>query len=281
VFDHTSVIRFLEQRFGVMEPNISAWRRAVCGDLTTAFDFKHPSTDPFPELPDVSKARAMLAAQSKLPVPAPPRIAEPLFQESGVRRSRALPYELAVDAQPDGARLALMFRNSGRAGVVFHVYDRMQLTRVPRRYTVGAGKSLRDVWDPGEGGRYDLEVHAPNGFLRAFKGSGSMPQISMRYDLEGQALVLSLSSSAEHAADVSLRANAHSELPGQTDRLEFGAATARQWSVRDTGGWYDLSVLVGACEYRFAGRMETGRHSTSDPAQAGALLTSRTADLDP
>jgi phospholipase C len=31
VFDHTSVIRFLEKRFGVMEPNISAWRRAVCG----------------------------------------------------------------------------------------------------------------------------------------------------------------------------------------------------------------------------------------------------------
>ncbi|HEY9028219.1 MAG TPA: phospholipase C, phosphocholine-specific, partial [Burkholderiaceae bacterium] len=34
VFDHTSVIRFLEKRFGVIEPNISPWRRAVCGDLT-------------------------------------------------------------------------------------------------------------------------------------------------------------------------------------------------------------------------------------------------------
>jgi phospholipase C len=28
VFDHTSVIRFLERRFGVAEPNISGWRRA-------------------------------------------------------------------------------------------------------------------------------------------------------------------------------------------------------------------------------------------------------------
>ena len=36
VFDHTSVIRFLEARHGVMEPNISAWRRAVAGDLTSA-----------------------------------------------------------------------------------------------------------------------------------------------------------------------------------------------------------------------------------------------------
>ncbi|MDH4745910.1 DUF756 domain-containing protein [Sphingomonas sp. CBMAI 2297] len=30
--DHTSVLRFLERRFGVLEPNISPWRRAVCGD---------------------------------------------------------------------------------------------------------------------------------------------------------------------------------------------------------------------------------------------------------
>ncbi|MGC3526624.1 alkaline phosphatase family protein, partial [Pseudomonas aeruginosa] len=49
VFDHTSVIRFLEQRFGVMEPNISAWRRAVCGDLTSAFNFANPKNEPFPE----------------------------------------------------------------------------------------------------------------------------------------------------------------------------------------------------------------------------------------
>ncbi len=36
VFDHTSILRFLERRFGVMEPNISAWRRAVRGDLADA-----------------------------------------------------------------------------------------------------------------------------------------------------------------------------------------------------------------------------------------------------
>ena len=35
-FDHTSHLRFLETRFGVEAPNISAWRRSVTGDLTTA-----------------------------------------------------------------------------------------------------------------------------------------------------------------------------------------------------------------------------------------------------
>ncbi|MDX3573509.1 phosphocholine-specific phospholipase C, partial [Streptomyces sp. ID05-47C] len=49
--DHTSVIRFMERRFGVHEPNISPWRRAVCGDLTGAFDFSRKDTAPV-ALPD-------------------------------------------------------------------------------------------------------------------------------------------------------------------------------------------------------------------------------------
>ncbi|WP_426207450.1 phosphocholine-specific phospholipase C [Massilia sp. TWP1-3-3] len=47
VVDHSSVIRFMERRFGVPEPNISPWRRAVCGDLTSAFDFTRPDDRAF------------------------------------------------------------------------------------------------------------------------------------------------------------------------------------------------------------------------------------------
>ena len=39
VYDHTSVLQFLEKVTGVKEPNISAWRRSICGDLTQCFDF--------------------------------------------------------------------------------------------------------------------------------------------------------------------------------------------------------------------------------------------------
>ncbi len=38
-FDHTSTLRFLETRFGAEVPNLSAWRRGVTGDLTSAFNF--------------------------------------------------------------------------------------------------------------------------------------------------------------------------------------------------------------------------------------------------
>ncbi|MCW3528689.1 phospholipase C, phosphocholine-specific, partial [Burkholderia cenocepacia] len=78
VFDHTSVIRFLEARFGVMEPQISPYRRAVCGDLTSAFNFATPNADPLPALAGRTtraEATSLTAAQQampKIPVPATP-----------------------------------------------------------------------------------------------------------------------------------------------------------------------------------------------------------------
>ncbi len=56
VFDHTSQLKFLQRRFGVPVPNLSAWRRQVTGDLTSAFDFARPATDAVPPLPDQSLA---------------------------------------------------------------------------------------------------------------------------------------------------------------------------------------------------------------------------------
>jgi phospholipase C len=55
-FDHTSIIRFLEARFGVHESNITPWRRAVCGDLASAFDFDQTRTD-VPPLPATAAYR--------------------------------------------------------------------------------------------------------------------------------------------------------------------------------------------------------------------------------
>jgi len=53
-FDHTSTLRFLEARFGVEVPNLSAWRRKTCGDLTAAFDFASPPSFGRPRLPNVN-----------------------------------------------------------------------------------------------------------------------------------------------------------------------------------------------------------------------------------
>ena len=46
VFDHTSILKFIERRWGVHCPNISDWRRDAVGDMTSAFNFAAPDTTP-------------------------------------------------------------------------------------------------------------------------------------------------------------------------------------------------------------------------------------------
>ena len=54
VFDHTSQLRFLEERFGVRAPNLSAWRRANAGDLTSTLHMGHKDVSA-PRLPSTSR----------------------------------------------------------------------------------------------------------------------------------------------------------------------------------------------------------------------------------
>ncbi len=61
-FDHTSQLRFLEERFGVKAPNITAWRRKAVGDLTATLDTKQ-SVRHVPPLPATTNSAAALAAQ--------------------------------------------------------------------------------------------------------------------------------------------------------------------------------------------------------------------------
>src|SRR3954451_11207769 len=69
VFDHTSLLRFLEARFGAEVPNLSAWRRSVTGDLTSAFNFAAPDTS-VPQLPPTSLTDPRVLASSCTSEPA-------------------------------------------------------------------------------------------------------------------------------------------------------------------------------------------------------------------
>ena len=169
VFDHTSVLQFLEKRFGVREPNISAWRRAVCGDLTSAFNFADPNHETLPALQTTTRqaADSLRQRQEKLlPVPLPSAGQQLAPQQQRLARpSRALPYRLHVDSQadPKARTLSLSLQNTGEQGAVLHVYDGLHLSEIPRRYTVEAGKALQDSWPVVE--RYQLWVLGPNGCL--------------------------------------------------------------------------------------------------------------------
>ena len=54
VSDHTSLLRFVEARFGAEVPNLSAWRRSTTNDLTSAFNFAAAPNASAPALPTPS-----------------------------------------------------------------------------------------------------------------------------------------------------------------------------------------------------------------------------------
>jgi phospholipase C len=285
VFDHTSVIRFIEERFGVHEPNITAWRRAVCGDLVSAFDFRTPDAT-MPALPDtsnyISMANNQCTANPAPTVPATPGPIDP--QEAGVRFARALPYELHVNGHANAANntLEITFANTGHQGAHFYVYATNR-SDGPWRYTVEAGKSLADSWDlTATNGVYTFEVHGPNGFVRRFAGTLAAPssqpgnhaggtpapEVTAHYDVANGNLFLRFANTGGGVARLTVADNAY----GARERsvlVPAGARIEEAWILASSHHWYDLSVTSNddaTFQRRFAGHIETGRPSISDPA---------------
>jgi phospholipase C len=86
-FDHTSLLRFLEARFGVEVPNLSDWRRSITGDLTTTLGCASAPGAGIGPLPDaVALEQAAAARVKNLPAPKPDYASQALpKQEPGLR----------------------------------------------------------------------------------------------------------------------------------------------------------------------------------------------------
>lgn len=272
VFDHTSVGQFLEKRFGVTVPAISPWHRAVCGDMTSCFDFSRDGDARFPELPDVSNSVATISRHQQQARLLPPREPQGLFQEQGLRRSRALPYLLEVDASIEAGRVTLAFVNSGSVGAVFHVYDRQHLDRIPRRYTVEAGKQLEDVWQFGGDGGFDLWVLGPNGFLRHFMKkaamAGEVPGVRIRTSARQARLDLAFSNPGGESVAVTLGDDAYGLAQTRQVVVPAGGTTRAVWNAERSQDWYDFTITTAGVAIRAAGRIERGIDGVSDPLMA-------------
>ncbi len=140
VFDHTSVLRFLEVWTGVQEPNISAWRRATCGDLTSCFDFQNPRLI-VPLLPDTTALRQLAdATQTKLPTPAPPAPGQqtPPRQDDEPAPARPVPYQPLADFAINGGQVQVTMSNQGSASVHLAVYAPTLPTCTPQPFDIAA-----------------------------------------------------------------------------------------------------------------------------------------------
>ena len=294
VFDHTSVIRLIEKRFGVFEPNISPWRRAVVGDLTSALNFANPNdknvslpnTAGF--LPSVLELSGGSGTDFTNGVDFNPTVATSIVgvpaQEKGIRPARALPYELNVHASVDASTgtVVLTFLNTGGATVVFQVRSTNTADLV-RTHTVEPGKQVSDSWKVGAS--YNLSVYGPNGFFRSFRGSigagTAALDVSSRYDIEnGGTLKWKISNPAGAQAEVSVKDAYTGEA--NTQLVQRHGTFEDELSVGRFYGWYDVIVTVASdpsFNYRLAGHIETGEDSFSDPALGG--LVTLQADAKP
>ena len=279
-FDHTSLIRFIEQRFGpnnpqLFEPNITPWRRAVSGDLTSAFNFKSPNDATVP-LP--STIAYIPPDNDRHPdyVPTPPTDQALPVQETGTRPARPVPYELHVHgtANFSDGTFEIHFGNAGKTAVYQVRSGNSALG--PWAYTVGTGAAVSDVWQitANRLSTYDLSVNGPNGFLRAFQGSVSGEDkanlhVRTSYDPQSNGITLHLSNRGTDTVDVRVT-DAYTGAT-HSQNLKPGEWADRHWSLPRSYGWYDLVVEVesdSTFRYQLAGHVETGEESRTDPAIA-------------
>lgn len=196
ILDHTSVTRFLEARFGVIEPNISPWRRAVCGNFLNAFDFTHPNDALFPILPDTSDDAKRAAALPKRTTPVIPANIPPAEQEQGKRSHRPCLYNLALEwkLNPKQKTIILNLKNNSSRAAVFHVYDRHNLGTIPRRYTIKGNSQLSASFSLHDD-LYDLQIMGPEGFHRRLGGNAQTALLEITLEQVRQGFNLGTSNS--------------------------------------------------------------------------------------
>jgi phospholipase C len=272
VFDHTSLIQFIEKRFGTKEPNITKWRRAVTGDLTSAFNFTSPNDATVP-LP--STVSYIPPDNQRHPdyVPTPPTEQAVPTQEPGIRPARAVPYVLQVQAQPDflNHSIRIDFANIGKATAVYHVRSGNTQTG-PWTYTVEPGAELSDLWKlaPSQNA-YDLSVYGPNGFFRSFFGSTTSSEkanldITTLYDAVRSGITLEIINRGPACQITIFDAYTTDKT---THTLKAGEDLSKHWHLKQSHGWYDFIIQVSSdtsFQRRIAGHVETGDDSMTDPA---------------
>jgi len=291
VFDHTSVIQFIEKRFpSVKCPNISPWRRTVSGDLLSMFDFE--SFDPvFPALPDTSDYRSKADAQcASLPAPVIPSTNQPVpVQEKGTKPSRPLAFHVEATARVTAAGMIdILITNLGGIGAYFQCQDIELLVsppawtfpQYPRKYTVESKKELSDSFPAKNTTKYAISLRGPDGFVRLWRGDykqslGLEADARLDQSQGSPQLMLTLVNGRASNAVFRVKDNAY----GSTGPLNFVVALKSNQTValklsESLGFWYDFSVTNDGdpgFERRLMGRAHTGKPGISDPAMGAGI----------
>jgi len=294
----------------VRESNISDWRRLICGNLTSAFhtagsekedhlqmlkrdehveqiysakDKALPGNFRLLNEADLTSIRQGLRAPDVLPK-----------QEKGVKTACPIPYDLQIMARLDktSGQLSLQFNVLGNLpktktiGVPFRVYAAVPYGKDERpgrawNFAAREGETTAYVWPLADfGQQYHLKAYGPNGFFQEFKGDRSDPDLSIRVSMEqdkntgGRMLTFHFFSNQKQDLQIKLSDQAYKRAD-QNILLDKEKAEAHAiLDLSNSNGWYDYTVQVNgfpAYMQRFAGHVENGKESTSDPYMGGIV----------
>lgn len=270
VSDHTSVLQFLEKfimkKFNknVHVENISDWRRAICGDLTSAFNSSSVKAPQMDYLNQKDYAKTINAAKNK-PVPnlkwySENELNENLLdiQERGLKPSNPLPYHFHVNLEGEKIKMSNLKEN----GVPLLIYDRTQFNNKNYHFSY-ALYSRQTLSHAVHSGAYDYEIFGPNGFFRKFKG-----------DNNPETEVILTNTTSKNQIELTIRTHQKKNISITVEDLY--RKTKKSIALQKTEekimidldkykGWYDLKIKLNDHLWHFAGRIETGKVSVSDP----------------
>jgi phospholipase C len=189
-------------------------------------------------------------------------------QEKGIRPSNALPYEIYCDGKLTADK-SLFARN----------YKQQDM--VVTSYAVLPGDTIQDVWNMQDfvKGNYHITVYAPNGFMREFMGSANDPHINVVSNYQHE-------TSNKLSGNVEINIQNSSNVENvfkifdnytKTSQIKSIAANTLASIVLDlskTHAWYDFEITIkdnDSFKKRYAGRVETGKESFTDPIMGGVV----------
>jgi phospholipase C len=264
VYDHTSMLQFLARWTGVKPANVTPWRASVTGDLTTAFDFRHPDFS-IPKLPTLDQTWALTQLTGGSTAPPAEGDQKMPSQEPGTRPHRPTNYQLHADVTVNRktSKVTAALANTGKVGASFAIYPDELLTFAATPVTVLPHHAGSYVWDATlTAGKYAFSVYGPDGFLTSFAGTvvpagphaGPIPVVAAT--LQSRAVKLTLANDGSKSVVYTVTRN---DYEGSTQKVTVppGGQKTVNWPANQDG-YYDVVITASTGDgfrRRYAGRI--------------------------
>jgi len=268
VYDHTSMLRFLATWTGVQPANVTSWRESVTGDLTAAFDFRHPDFSIPGNIPTLEQTWKLTQLTGGSTTPPAEGHQKMPAQEPGTRPHRPSSHQPFADVTVDRgtSQVTAALTSTGKVGVSFTVYPDAYQAATATPVTVLPSAPGSYVWDATQtAGKYAFSVYGPDGFVTSFAGSvvpaghnsGQVPAVTAAVR-PGKCKTVELTLANEGRQEIvyTVTPNDYEGHP-QKVTVKLGHPRTISWPA-DRFGYYDVVITASTSDgfrRRYAGRV--------------------------